>query len=57
MLADHLEDVNSDGFTDLVSHYRQKETGLREGDMQACIVGQTIGGEPVFGCDSVNIVK
>jgi hypothetical protein len=53
----HLEDVNSDGFTDLVSHYRQKQTGLAPGDMQACIEGQTTGGEVIFGCDSVNIVK
>jgi len=53
----HLEDVNSDGFTDLVSHYRQKETGLAQGDMQACINGQTNGGEPIFGCDSVFIVR
>ncbi len=52
----HFEDVNGDGFTDLVSHYRQMETDLAPGDMQACIEGQTIGGEPVFGCDSIRTV-
>jgi len=56
-IAPHLEDVNDDGFADLVSHYRQKETGLSQGDLQACINGETNGGEPIFGCDSVVIVQ
>ena len=55
--ADHLQDVNGDGFIDLVTHYRQAETGLVLGDMQACIEGETSGGDLVFGCDSVNIVN
>jgi hypothetical protein len=54
--ADHLQDVNSDGFTDLVSHYRQKETGLAPGDTEACIDGATDGGTPIEGCDSVRIL-
>jgi len=40
----HLEDVVViDGFTDLVSHYKQKETGLSSGDTEACITGTTLG--------------
>lgn len=54
--ADHLQDVNMDGFTDLVSHYRQKETGLAPGDTQACLDGATLGGRPIQGCDSVNVL-
>ena len=57
VLASHLQDVNSDGFTDLVSHYSQKQTGLASGVMQACIEGQTVGGDAIFGCDSVNIIR
>ena len=53
--ASHLEDVNNDGFTDLVSHYVQKETGLLSGDIEACITGQTTGGTPIEGCDSVKV--
>jgi hypothetical protein len=54
--ADHLQDVNSDGFTDLVSHYRQKETGLAPSDTQACITGATTGGQPFEGCDAVRVL-
>ena len=38
--AAHLQDVNDDGFLDLVSHYRQKETGLATGDaLRAVLAG------------------
>ena len=53
--ADHLQDVNGDGFTDLVSHYRQKETGLASGDAEACLTGEA-GGIPLEGCDSVRVL-
>ncbi len=56
-LADHLQDVNMDGFTDLVSHYRQKETGLAFGDTEACLTANLTGGGSISGCDSVNVVK
>ena len=53
----HLEDVNDDGFTDLVSHYRQKATGIAFGDTEACLTAYLIGGGSIIGCDSVNVVK
>jgi hypothetical protein len=55
--ADHLQDVNLDGFTDLVSHYRQKDTGLGSSDTQACINGATNGGTPIKGCDAVRVLN
>jgi len=55
-LALHLEDVNDDGFTDLVTHYRTPETGIANGDTEACINGETNGGSSLFGCDDISTV-
>lgn len=54
--SDHLQDVNEDGYMDLVSHYPVAETGLTKDDTEACISGVTLAGIPIAGCDSVRIV-
>jgi hypothetical protein len=53
--VEHLQDVNGGGCTDLVSHYRQKQTGLALGDIDACLTAALTGGGSINGCDSVNV--
>jgi hypothetical protein len=52
----HWEDVNDDGFTDLVSHYRAEEAGIEFGNMEACVTGETLDGLPFEGCNTVEVL-
>jgi hypothetical protein len=52
----HLADVDADGFLDLISHFRTQETGIAFGDDSACLVGETLDGIPIRGCDEVRTV-
>jgi hypothetical protein len=54
--ANHLQDVNDDGFTDLVSHYSTPEMTIAAGDTEACITGELLVGGALEGCDSVRTI-
>ena len=54
--ADHLQDVDLDGFMDLVCHFKTQEVGLVAGSSDATLTGETTDGVIVYGTDSVNIV-
>jgi uncharacterized delta-60 repeat protein len=49
----HLQDVNGDARTDLLLQYETPQTGIRPGDTQACLTGQTYGGVSIEGCDQI----
>ncbi|MDX1775704.1 MAG: hypothetical protein R3297_03925, partial [Desulfobulbales bacterium] len=50
VLTAHTEDINDDGFMDLLSHYRCSETGIAAGDTEACLTGATMGIDPESNC-------
>ena len=49
----HRSDVDGDGATDLLSHYRTEETGIAIGDTMACVTGETYDGIRFEACDRV----
>jgi hypothetical protein len=52
-----VEDVNGDGFDDLVVLFEVEETGIALGDTEVCVTGETVAGVPLAECDSLEVVK
>ena len=52
----HVEDVNDDGFMDMVFHFKTRETGIACGDPDATLTGKTTGGTQFTGTDTVKTV-
>ncbi len=52
----HIEDVDGDGDNDMVLHFRTQATGIECGATSASLTGQTLGGQPIEGIDSVRTV-
>jgi hypothetical protein len=52
----HFEDVNGDGFVDLLSHYRTADAGIVFGAESACVTGSTLSGVPFSSCDAITTV-
>jgi len=52
-----LEDVNEDGWLDVVFHFETQALNLKLDDTEACLSGKTLSGEMFWGCDSVSIIK
>jgi hypothetical protein len=52
----HVEDVNDDGFDDLVTHYRTQEAGIAFEAVEACLEGRLVTGQSFQGCDSISVL-
>jgi hypothetical protein len=52
----HVVDIDKDGDTDLVAHFRIQETGIACGDAEATLTGETFAGDAVSGSDAINTV-
>lgn len=52
-----FEDVDLDGDIDLVFHFSTQDLQLTSSDTEATLTGETSGGIPFTGTDSVRIVK
>lgn len=50
------EDINNDGFMDLIVHVTTEALVLTEGDTEAILTGMTYDGIPISGKDSIRIV-
>jgi hypothetical protein len=46
-------DLDADGHADLLTHHRIQATGIRLGDVEACLAGHTLAATPFAGCDAV----
>ena len=49
----HVEDVDGYSDTDVVLHFRTKETGIQCGDTEATLSGFTFDGTEIQGSDSI----
>jgi hypothetical protein len=54
----HYGDLNLDGYSDLLLHFRTQETGIAEGDTEACLSGDYNEGGTcaISGCDDIRTV-
>jgi hypothetical protein len=52
----HIKDVNHDGDSDLVLHFKTRATGIKCGDTSASLTGATFNGDLIEGTDIIRTV-
>lgn len=52
----HVEDVNDDGYPDMVFHFKIQETGIVCGDNEATLVGETFNETTITGTETVKTI-
>lgn len=50
---EHLQDVNLDGYVDLVTHFRTQDAGIACSDESAALGADLLDGSPVDGSDAI----
>ena len=55
-LGDESGDVDDDGDTDMILHFRTQDTDIEPDDTEAILTGQITDGIEITGTDSVRIV-
>jgi len=55
-LAFACDDVNNDGYTDLVAHFLVQELGLAESNTSLTLIAELFNGLGIIGIDSVRVV-
>lgn len=53
----NLEDVNGDGFPDMVVHFRNQQIGYQCGSMSLLLTGKTTTGTPIRGSETIQTVN
>jgi hypothetical protein len=48
-----FEDLDENGFQDMVVYFRIEETGISDGDVQACLDGELFDTTPFSACDVI----
>ncbi|MCK4723014.1 MAG: hypothetical protein KAT75_06910, partial [Dehalococcoidia bacterium] len=51
---DALKDVDGDGNVDMILHFKTEDTGIKAGDTEATLTGETLDGGKIVGTDSVS---
>jgi len=51
-----MEDVDYDGDMDMLLHFKTQDLNLNQDSAEATLTGETMGGTPIEGTDTVNIV-
>ena len=53
----HFDDLNEDGFLDLLLHFHSRSTGIGAEDFEACLMGVTWEDLAAEGCDDVTPIE
>jgi hypothetical protein len=51
------QDINNDGFNDLLIHFAIEKTGLKRGNAEACLIGTMLDGRQLSGCETIKIFQ